>query len=306
MNKAFVSVIIPNYCHSKYLNQRIQSVLNQTYQSFEVIILDDCSLDEGRSREIIEKYRNHPKITKIVYNETNGGSAFKQWQKGFELANGDLIWIAESDDFCDTSLLETLVREFEKDRNCTLAFVDSLHVDQEGVALDKPSSDQAIERMDGRAFIQKYMCVGNTVENASSAVFKREAALCANEQYAYYRGAGDQLFWIEIAEQGNVVYNHAMLNCFRQHSNNTTTRLYSDGTTFRELYSIFQYICKKGYIPSFRQRIKVKHYFIHWIFDVVEDSAIRKQLINYWDSFYLMRVYDYLVGVRDSICHKKQ
>lgn len=45
MNNPFISAIIPNYNHAKYLDERIQSVLNQTYQNFELIILDDKSTD---------------------------------------------------------------------------------------------------------------------------------------------------------------------------------------------------------------------------------------------------------------------
>ena len=47
MNYPLVSVIIPNYNHSKYLVERIESVLNQVYENFEVIILDDCSTDNS-------------------------------------------------------------------------------------------------------------------------------------------------------------------------------------------------------------------------------------------------------------------
>ena len=78
-----VSVIIPNYCHAPYLRQRIDSVLAQSYPDFEVVLLDDCSTDG--SREVIERYRNHPRIKQIVYNDRNGGSAFAQWRKGFAL-----------------------------------------------------------------------------------------------------------------------------------------------------------------------------------------------------------------------------
>ena len=94
-----VSVIVPNYNHASYLRQRIESIINQTYQDFELIILDDCSTDH--SKEIIESYRNHPRVNQIVYNTENSGSTFKQWNKGVELAEGECIWFAESDDWCE-------------------------------------------------------------------------------------------------------------------------------------------------------------------------------------------------------------
>ncbi|ENV48656.1 hypothetical protein P255_00165 [Acinetobacter brisouii CIP 110357] len=72
-----VSVIIPNYNHHKFLHARLDSILKQTYQNFEIIILDDCSTDE--SRDIIELYRNHPKVSHIIYNTKNSGSSFIQW-----------------------------------------------------------------------------------------------------------------------------------------------------------------------------------------------------------------------------------
>jgi glycosyltransferase involved in cell wall biosynthesis len=45
-----VSVIIPSYNHASYLRKRIESVLNQTYPNFEIIILDDCSIDSSKKR----------------------------------------------------------------------------------------------------------------------------------------------------------------------------------------------------------------------------------------------------------------
>ena len=87
LNSIIVSIIIPNYNHALYLKQRIDSVLNQTFQDFELLILDDCSTDN--SREIIERYRGNPKITQIIYNEKNSGGVFNQWIKGIEKAKGE-------------------------------------------------------------------------------------------------------------------------------------------------------------------------------------------------------------------------
>ena len=108
MPQPAVSVIVPNYNHAPFLRRRLDSIFNQTYQDFEVIILDDCSSDN--SKEIIEQYRNRPQITHIVYNEVNSGSPFKQWAKGFDLAKGEYIWIAESDDWAELNFLEETVQ----------------------------------------------------------------------------------------------------------------------------------------------------------------------------------------------------
>ena len=106
-----ISVIVPNYNHGKFLEERLISIFDQTYQDFEVIILDDCSTDN--SRKVIEKYQNNLRVSHVIINEVNSGSTFKQWQKGLNLAKGDWIWIAESDDIADVTFLECCMKEIE-------------------------------------------------------------------------------------------------------------------------------------------------------------------------------------------------
>ncbi|MFQ8758023.1 MAG: glycosyltransferase family 2 protein [Alistipes putredinis] len=100
--------------------QRIESILQQTFQDFELILLDDCSTDG--SREILERYRNHPKVSGIFYNERNSGSPFKQWKKGLSKATGDYVWIAESDDFSSPCFLERCVRILDTRPDCSIVF----------------------------------------------------------------------------------------------------------------------------------------------------------------------------------------
>ena len=125
-----VSVIIPNYNHEPYLRQRIDSVLAQTFGDFEVILLDDCSSDS--SPTIIESYRHHPKVSRIVLNEQNSGSTFAQWKRGLALARGRYVWIAESDDYADPEFLATLVPLLDADPSAAMAFTGSHMVDADG------------------------------------------------------------------------------------------------------------------------------------------------------------------------------
>ena len=125
-----VSIIIPNFNHALYLKQRIDSILNQTFQDFELIILDDASSDN--SRDIIESFRSNPHISHIVYNTQNGGTPFKQWDKGIELSKGEWIWIAESDDFADKHFLEVLMESVHLNPEIGFAFTATYFVDEKG------------------------------------------------------------------------------------------------------------------------------------------------------------------------------
>ena len=71
-----VSVIVPNYNHAAYLRERLDSILNQTFQDFELILLDDCSTDA--SLLMLRDYATHPRVSQLVVNEKNTGSTFAQ------------------------------------------------------------------------------------------------------------------------------------------------------------------------------------------------------------------------------------
>jgi glycosyltransferase involved in cell wall biosynthesis len=120
-----VSVIIPNYNHARFLPRRIESVLCQTYQDFELILLDDCSTDDSRS--LLSEYACDPRV-RMEFNEKNSGSPFKQWNKGVRLARGEYVWIAESDDYADERMLERLAAVLEAEPKFALAYCRSWRV----------------------------------------------------------------------------------------------------------------------------------------------------------------------------------
>lgn len=255
-NVFLVSVIIPNYCHSKYLEQRIQSVLNQTYQNFELIILDDASPDDGASKKVIEKYRDNPHVSNIVYNEKNSGSTFKQWDLGFSLAKGDLIWVAESDDYCESTLLENLVNEFYKDKQLVLTYCLSQKVDSDGNPLKMiERTPHGVTRLTGDTYIRRYMSFENHCNNASACLFKKSVLHSIPSSYTTFKACGDMFFWICIAQNGNVSIINHRLSYFRQHNNKVTSKSHILGINAMEFHRIYRYLIETIGLSNLRRKI---------------------------------------------------
>ena len=171
-----VSIIVPNYNHSKYLSERIDSILQQSYDNYELILLDDCSTDN--SRTIIESYKDNPHISQIVFNERNTGNTFIQWGKGISIARGEYIWIAESDDSCSNTFLSELVSLLDSNNKAVLAFSHTYLVDSEGRHLEinwHRISDGKTLIHNGRKFARLTMTKQNYISNASMVVFRRAA-----------------------------------------------------------------------------------------------------------------------------------
>ena len=236
-----VSIIIPNYNHAQFLHQRIDSVLNQTYQNFEMIILDDCSSDN--SREIIEKFRYHPKIKEIIYNERNSGSTFKQWQKGIEIATGEFIWIAESDDYCESSFLENVLKGFDNNENIGLSYCKSIRVDKEGNVIDDLSfwyQDLDADRWqnpyinNGRDEVNDYLSYKNTIPNASAVLFRKDLVNFDFSKLVQFKLCGDWYFWLQILSNSDIAFSNKGLNFFRLHSSTVRNKTTNENAINKE------------------------------------------------------------------------
>ena len=218
-----VSVIVPNYNHERFLRQRIDTVLAQTFQDFELMLLDDCSTDESRS--ILREYSSDPRV-RLEFNEVNSGSTFKQWNKGVRLAQGKYVWIAESDDYSDPRFLERLVALLDANPKVTIAYCRSWRVTEsqslDGFAdplLDGPdlvrwSADFC---SDGTEECRRYFVLANLVRNASSAVFRKAVYERVGGADENLRLSGDWKLWAAISLCGSMAYTSEPLNYYRLH-----------------------------------------------------------------------------------------
>ncbi|MGF7038456.1 glycosyltransferase family 2 protein [Mucilaginibacter lappiensis] len=240
-----ISVIIPNYNHARFLQQRIETVLCQSYQNFELIILDDASTDN--SKDIIETYRYHPKVSHIIYNSVNSCSTFKQWNKGIELASGKYIWIAESDDYADCEFINTCMTKMLADDTIGLVYTDSTEINENNAPLGRWSRWmeyldinlwQADFELDGREINSKYNHIICAIPNASCSVFKKSAYL--NTPFVKLienlRFTGDWWTWFSLMQESRVYYCHLPLNYFRYHAHTTRSNVNARLVKVKELY----------------------------------------------------------------------
>ena len=242
-----VSVIIPNYNHYKFIEQRISTVLNQTFKDFDLLILDDCSTDN--SMKIIESYKNYPKV-KILLNTTNSGNTFRQWAKGINNTEGEYIWIAESDDYSEPTFLESMVNLLNKHTEASIAFCGNKIVDENSVLLYEHrrknlGNDIRIQTdtylINGKLECKNNLITNNTIANVSSCVFRRsESHYIVNS--LNYKLCGDWLFYINIALKSNLIYLDKTLNFFRNSNSSVRNKGLKEGILFKEKLKIFLYL----------------------------------------------------------------
>ena len=220
-----VSAIVPNYRHAPYLEERLRSIFEQTVRPHEIIFLDDASPDD--SVDVARRLAaESPVPMRIVVNEHNSGSTFRQWLKGMELAEGDLIWFAESDDSCHPQFLERLVPEFHNP-DVSLAYCQSALIGPNGErwAPDFLDHTADIDRAhwrgpftaDARDEAELGLSQKNTIPNASAVLFRKPARIDFAEELTAMRFAGDWLFYAMILRNGKIAFAPESLNSYRRH-----------------------------------------------------------------------------------------
>lgn len=239
-----VSVIVPNYNHSAFLKTRLDCIYNQTYKNFEVLLLDDCSKDN--SREILTEYaEKYPEKTKLMFNEQNSGGVFFQWAKGVKNSTGELCWIAESDDYCDTNFLEELVPAFA-DEDVKLSYCKYCFTDENdnknpdgffyyvGTVDDKKWRSNYVN--DSADEVDSALGILNSIPNASGAVFRNpgENDVFFREDWYKMKICGDWIFYLYIIKGGKVAYSVDTTSYFRFHSNNSSAKTYTNSAYYKE------------------------------------------------------------------------
>ena len=115
--KDLVSIIVPVYNAERFLEETINSVLNQSYNNWELLLINDCSKDD--SKKIYDKYKSDKRI-KWFDQEKNGGAALAR-NKGIELSQGKFLCFLDADDLWEKEKLEKQIN-FMTEKDCAFSF----------------------------------------------------------------------------------------------------------------------------------------------------------------------------------------
>lgn len=224
--KPLVSVVIPTYNRANLIGRAIQSVLGQTYQNFELIVVDDASTDD--TKQIVKGFQDD-RIEYIGHNKNKGGAAARN--TGIQKANGKYIAFLDSDD-------EWLSTKLEKQLNCFSQGSDSIgavycsHYTQDDSLGYRRGPSSNLKKGDLRKLLLSGWCPATTSLFVLPKKVLNESGLF-DERLTSFQ---DYDLWIRVAEYYEFEYVKEPLVIKHQHSGDQIAKDFKPRTKGLELF----------------------------------------------------------------------
>jgi glycosyltransferase involved in cell wall biosynthesis len=210
-----VTIAIPTYNMSNFLEETIDSCLNQTYSNFDLYIIDNAS--EDKTAEIVRPYLDDHRVTYIC-NDINIGMV-NNWNKCLNVGDGELVKILNADDILDIEYLENCIIEFN-DKKVALVASEFEHFGK----INKQHKFPVLGLESNKEIIANMFKYDNYIGSPSNVIMRREAlrGLIFRLDFPY---APDWVFWSEVMLRGEVRLIRKSLCGFRRHEQQATSYL---------------------------------------------------------------------------------
>lgn len=207
-NSPIVTVYITNYNYDQYIRKAIESVFQQSFQQFELLIIDDGSTDN--SRTIIEGYAQLPNV-RVIYQQNKGLNITNNI--ALQLARGRYIMRLDADDYLRADALEKMVCVLEGDSEIGLVFPDYYLVDK---------GEQTLAEIKRHDFGKEVSLLDQPAHGACTMIRTEFLKHVGGYDEAYSCQDGYEL-WIKFATKYPVTNIREPLFFYRQHGENLTT-----------------------------------------------------------------------------------
>lgn len=195
-----VSIITPCYNSEQFIADTIESVLEQTFQNWEMIIVDDKSSDNSVS--IVKEYSKKDKRIKLICLENNSGSPTIPRNKGISIAKGRFIAFLDSDDLWSPTKLEEQIHLFQEN-NVAIVFSNYEKIDEEGMKKNRIIKAPAFVKY-------KDLLKGNSIA-CSTAIYDSKKV---GKIYFVNQRHEDYILWLSILKKGYIGKNSNTITTF--------------------------------------------------------------------------------------------
>jgi glycosyltransferase involved in cell wall biosynthesis len=246
MNPPKVSVLIPTYNYARYLAEAIESVLEQDFEDFELIIADDCSADN--TAEVVRPFCVRDARVHFSVNSTNLGMV-NNWNQCLAQARGEYIKFLFGDDkLIHRQALRKMLALMERYPSAVLAASARIILDEESNEVDI-YRDLPEGCHDGRKIITAYMMENgkNLVGEPSAVMFRKSDARRGFDPR--YQQITDVEMWIHLLEKGDLAYTREPLCAFRCHPSQQTEVNTASGVGRREHAVFFSAYAAQSWLP---------------------------------------------------------
>ena len=209
MNLPLVSVVIPTFNSAWSLKEAIESVLAQTYEQLEILVIDDGSTDN--TAEVVAEFSDI-----ITYMRQNNMGVSVARNCGILSSHGKYIAFLDSDDIWFPNKIELQVALMEEHSNLDVVYTDHCHTDAEGV-IGEPKT--ACFNASEPVYYQ--LLAGNFI-NTSTVMVRLTAIAKSGVFSADFSGAEDYDLWLRLAKSGEFGHVCTVLATYRKHQFNTT------------------------------------------------------------------------------------
>lgn len=242
MESRLFSILIANYNNGRFLQEAIDSVLEQTYTNWEIVLVDDKSTDD--SFVVYERYKDDGRFH-IYYNDVNRGCGFTK-RRCVELANGELCGFLDPDDKLVSNALEVMVQQHENKPQCSLIYST--------LCLWVPTTDSKtiLEAVGAMAKDEDFL-ISSTKIVSQFAVFKKpfyDRTIGIDETLS---SAVDIDLYVKLEEVGELCFIDEPLYYYRQGNANSI----SIGSSEMKKKAFANRI--RASLNAFVRRIKGKH-----------------------------------------------
>ena len=208
--KPKLSVVVPSYNHQDYISETLKSLEKQTFQNFEIIVVDDGSTDRT-----VEAVKSFPSRARIFTQEHQGVVAARN--RGVSLARGEYICFVDSDDVILSDRFEKQVAVLDSDLEVGLVFADALIIDSKGEQIGKFSDVYPVVPGDVAEMLVLHYCFTPMI-----TVMVRTEVLRKTGPFEKPGPISDYIKWIEVAHLSKVYYDPKPLGCWRRHQRSTS------------------------------------------------------------------------------------